>query len=175
MDEVQTTAREKGQVNRLESLGSRSEGAPKMPFLKQQKPPRRLEGRRTLNNGAAIQLDRITPDPNQPRKEFDPEALRQLAESIKERQLQPINVRWDESLELYVIISGERRYRACQLAELSTIDCMVVDGELTERHPSHTTYRELLTRRFKTFGAGKRLSGADAAQRMEFQGVGPIA
>ncbi|WP_152054223.1 ParB/RepB/Spo0J family partition protein, partial [Tautonia marina] len=132
MDEVKTTAREQGQVNRLESLGSRKAGSGDLSFLKQQKPPRKLEGRRALSNVAAIRLDRITPDPKQPRKEFDPEALQHLAESIKERQLQPINVRWDEGLEQYVIISGERRYRACQLAELETIDCMVLDGDLTE-------------------------------------------
>lgn len=55
------------------------------------------EGRRQLREACSIRLDRIIPDPDQPRKEFDPDALGRLAESLRARgQLQPIRVRWDE-------------------------------------------------------------------------------
>jgi ParB family chromosome partitioning protein len=132
MDDTQTPVRRRGRANRLESLGSRGGAAIKAPALAHQRPPRHLEGRRPLHNVAQIKLDRITPDPGQPRKEFEAEGLRQLAESLKQRQLQPILVRWDAGLEKYVIVSGERRYRASQLAGRDAIDCMVVEGEITE-------------------------------------------
>src|SRR4051812_21860629 len=59
---------------------------------------RQGDGRRRLDSGAKIRVDRIVADPNQPRTEFDQEALQQLAASLKERgQLQPVRVRWDDS------------------------------------------------------------------------------
>lgn len=73
-----------------------------------------------------IELDRIVPDPDQPRKHFDPEAMETLSVSLKERgQMQPIRVRWSESLGLYTIISGERRYRGAMMAGLKTLTCVV--------------------------------------------------
>ena len=58
----------------------------------------KYRGAARIKDALAIELDRIMPDPDQPRKEFDPEALADLAASLKARgQLQPIRVRWDEA------------------------------------------------------------------------------
>ena len=82
---------------------------------------------------AVIDLERIVPDPDQPRKEFDAEALARLAASLKARgQLQPIRVRWDDARGSYVIIMGERRWRAAGLAGLPALTCVIHDGPLTE-------------------------------------------
>ena len=59
----------------------------------------KYQGAARLKDALPIELDRIVPDPDQPRKEFDPEALGRLAASLKARgQLQPIRVRWDEAV-----------------------------------------------------------------------------
>lgn len=92
-----------------------------------------MKGRKKHNNAAIIDIDRIMPDPDQPRKDFDKEALEQLAHSLKTKtQLQPIRVRWDGTLDKYVIIAGERRYRAAKLANLPTLDCVVHDKVLSD-------------------------------------------
>ena len=91
--------------------------------------PDRLQGVARSKNAAEIPVDRIGPDPDQPREEFDAEALGRLAESLKTRgQLQPIRVRWDEEQGAYVIVCGERRWRAAELAGLPTMSCVIVDG-----------------------------------------------
>lgn len=71
-----------------------------------------------------IKLSEIYPNPNQPRKNFDQESLEELAESIRVHGLiQPIIVnKMDDG---YLIIAGERRYRACKLAGLTEIDAIV--------------------------------------------------
>lgn len=94
-----------------------------------------LEGRRTLRNLASIRLDRIISRP-QVREEFDEDALNELADSLKSKgQQQPIRVRWDAEAEgdgRYIILQGERRFRASKIAGLETIDCVVHSGELTD-------------------------------------------
>ena len=91
---------------------------------------RQGEGRRRLETACAIRLERIIPDPSQPRTEFDRESLSRLAESLKTRgQLQPIRVRWDESADRYVVVVGERRYRAATLAGFDTIACVVTASD----------------------------------------------
>ena len=93
---------------------------------------RRSEGWKRLEAAAVIRLDRIVADPNQPRMEFDPESLARLATSLRERgQLQPIRVRWDDTASRYVVVVGERRWRAAQLAGLESLACVVVAGEPT--------------------------------------------
>jgi len=60
------------------------------------------------------------------RKTIDPASIAELAQSIREVGiLQPIAVRYDESAETYVIISGERRYRAALFVKLTEIPCLV--------------------------------------------------
>jgi ParB family chromosome partitioning protein len=93
---------------------------------------RQSQGRKRLDAAAVIRVDRIIPDPNQPRAEFDPEDLARLAESLRERgQLQPIRVRWDDALDRYIVVVGERRWRSAQIAGLETLACVVVHGEPT--------------------------------------------
>lgn len=71
-----------------------------------------MEGRKRLRNAVSIEIERIITDA-QHREHFDEESIDRLAQSIaKEGQLQPIRVRWDETRSLYVVIAGERRYRA---------------------------------------------------------------
>lgn len=70
----------------------------------------RFKGTGRLRGAMMIPADRITPDPDQPRKEFDREALEQLAASLRDRgQVQPIRVRWNADLGKWIIIAGERR------------------------------------------------------------------
>lgn len=74
-----------------------------------------------------ISIDSVAPNPFQPRKEFDEEGLIQLAESIKSKGvLQPIIVTELEP-ESYQLVAGERRLRACMLAELEKIPAIVVN------------------------------------------------
>jgi ParB family chromosome partitioning protein len=71
-----------------------------------------------------IDIARIRPNPNQPRIQFDEESLDELAESIRQRGvLQPILVRPEG--DDYMIIAGERRWRAAQRARLHAIPAIV--------------------------------------------------
>jgi ParB family chromosome partitioning protein len=90
-------------------------------------------GRRALRSFGQIALTRVIPDPDQPRVEFDDNALEQLAQSIREQgQLHPIRVRWSDAHDSWLIISGERRYRAAKQAGLPTIQCYFHEGDLTK-------------------------------------------
>ncbi len=75
-----------------------------------------------------IPLKDIRPNPFQPRKSFDEAALIELAESIKEDGLlQPIVV--TEDIDGYVLIAGERRFRASKLAKLKEIRAVVLNSD----------------------------------------------
>jgi ParB family chromosome partitioning protein len=77
------------------------------------------------NTIAMIPLSQVSPNADQPRKDFDEEALQELAESIKVYGLiQPITVRRFNEKE-YQLISGERRWRASQLAGLTEIPAYI--------------------------------------------------
>ena len=94
--------------------------------------PEKYQGSSRIKDALAIELDRITPDPDQPRKEFDPEALEALASSLRDRgQLQPIRVRWSSGAGRWMIVSGERRWRAARMAGLATLACVEAKGEMT--------------------------------------------
>ena len=72
-----------------------------------------------------IPLDRIQANPNQPRREFDEESLRELSDSIREIGIiQPITLRKQSDNE-YQIIAGERRFRAAMMAGLQTIPAYI--------------------------------------------------
>ena len=80
------------------------------------------EGSSTINE---IAIDQIEANPNQPRREFDPESLQELANSIKQLGLvQPITLR-QISENKFQIIAGERRWRASQLAGLKAIPAYI--------------------------------------------------
>jgi ParB family chromosome partitioning protein len=82
----------------------------------------RTQGSSNLNE---IEISLIEPNPNQPRREFDQEALQELANSIREVGIiQPITLRQMDNGK-YQIIAGERRWRASQLANLTTIPAYI--------------------------------------------------
>lgn len=86
------------------------------------------EGSLTKDSVHEIPLKDIRPNPFQPRKHFDDEALTQLGESIKNDGLiQPIVVK--EDIDGYIIIAGERRYRASKLAKLKEIRAIVIHAD----------------------------------------------
>lgn len=73
-----------------------------------------------------VNILEIAPDPDQPRKDFDPAELQELAESIRTAGvIQPITVRAHPSGTGYMIIAGERRWRAAKLAGLNFIPCIL--------------------------------------------------
>ena len=86
-----------------------------------------LFGENTAENSGAVtvRLNDIEPNRDQPRKDFDEEALGELADSIaKHGLLQPIIVR-PMSSGNYQIIAGERRWRACRMAELNEVPVII--------------------------------------------------
>ena len=88
----------------------------------------RAVGVSDLVDAKEIRLDRIAPDPRQPRQTFDDERLQELAASIRlEGVLQPIAVRYLRDADRYVILHGERRWRAAALAGLASIPAIVRD------------------------------------------------
>lgn len=82
-----------------------------------------------------IPISQINPNPDQPRQNFDEEALEELATSIRELGIiQPLTLR-SVGQDSYQIISGERRYRAALLAGLNTVPAYIRtanDSEVTE-------------------------------------------
>ena len=98
---------------------------------------------KTVDNGVyplsmakEIRVDRLKPDPNQPRKSFDPEGLNELAASITEQGiLQPLVVEFvaDDERGHFQLIHGERRWRAAQMAGLETVPVVIrqIENETT--------------------------------------------
>ncbi len=79
-----------------------------------------------------IEVVRIDPNPDQPRREFEPEALRQLADSIRQHGvLQPVVVR--QAGSRYELVMGERRFRASQLAGRRSVPAVVLDVDPADR------------------------------------------
>ncbi|WP_019538700.1 ParB/RepB/Spo0J family partition protein [Proteiniphilum acetatigenes] len=101
---------------------------------------RGLDALITFNDGetqgsssiSEVELDKIIPNPDQPRRVFDEEALRELSVSIKSiGVIQPVTLRKLED-DTYQIIAGERRYRASQMAGLSTIPAYIKTADNDE-------------------------------------------
>lgn len=91
-----------------------------------------------------LSLLRVQPDPDQPRRQFDEAALEELTASIKEHGvLQPIIV--TEKDGTYMIVAGERRYRAAKAAGLPSIPALV--RSLTNQHKLELSLIENLQRR----------------------------
>ena len=77
---------------------------------------------------SSILMSKIKPNPNQPRKNFEDKSLKQLAQSIEEKGLiSPITVKQVDSK--YIIVAGERRYRAHKLLNKKKILAYVIDAE----------------------------------------------
>lgn len=85
-----------------------------------------------------LNLTDITPDPNQPRKDFEPNSLQELAESIRAQGvLQPIKVRRNPNSghdqPKYMLVFGERRWRASKIAGKTTIPSIVIALDLSDQ------------------------------------------
>ena len=104
-----------------------------------------------------IDIDLISPNPNQPRKVFEQDKLDELTESIKKYGvIQPIIVRKEG--EFYTIIAGERRWRACKNANIKTMPCIIRDIE--KRNASEIALIENIQR--------EDLNAIDEANAYEF-------
>ncbi len=87
-----------------------------------------LPGERVID----LEVDKISPDPNQPRKNFDAQTIQALADDIRNHGLiSPIIVRTD-GVGRYVIVAGERRWRAFQLLKEPTIKAIIRDAYKAE-------------------------------------------
>lgn len=92
-----------------------------------------------------IPLTRLVPDPAQPRKYFDEQALTELQTSLKRHGvLQPILVREGQD-GAYVIVSGERRFQAARNLALESVPAIVIEGEPAEIAIIENLLRENLT------------------------------
>src|SRR3970040_1858410 len=81
--------------------------------------------------GKMIPLERIRPNPNQPRKELGD--LTDLTHSIRQKGvLEPLLVRFDAEDDMYTIISGERRFHASKAAGLMEVPCIERDADSAE-------------------------------------------
>ncbi|MEO0999272.1 MAG: ParB/RepB/Spo0J family partition protein [Pseudomonadota bacterium] len=83
---------------------------------------------------ATLPLDRLVPNPDQPRRHFSEDALEDLARSLREKGvLQPLIVRPDPSGgDTYQIVAGERRWRAAQRAQLHDVPVLIRNLDDTE-------------------------------------------
>lgn len=103
-----------------------------------------VENGNEVSESSQLPISEIEPDREQPRKNFDDEALAQLSQSISEHGiLQPIVVR-PTAQGRYVIVAGERRWRAARLAGLTTVP--VVVRELTKQEADELALVENLQR-----------------------------
>jgi ParB family chromosome partitioning protein len=80
-----------------------------------------------------VPVEKLIPNPNQPRRDFGPEALEDLANSIRQKGvIQPLIVRSIEGTDQFEIVAGERRWRAAQLAQLHELPVLVREFDDTE-------------------------------------------
>src|SRR5215475_8291968 len=126
--------RQSGMSNAAESMGAGVPGRTALgsalhgaTALSPAAVPASLQGVTRNKDAAHIPTEKIGPDPEQPREEFDQDELQKLAESLRTRgQLQPITVYWEEGRGQYVLVFGERRWRAAKLAGISTMTAIIL-------------------------------------------------
>jgi len=147
-----------------ESVGVRSSAA--QPRLSPVPSPKDT-GRRPVQNFGRIDIGQVMADPTQPRGEFADESIERLAKSIQEKgQLSPIRVRWSDEHRKWMIVAGERRWRATRHAGLPTIECyfhedQLAPSEILEQQLIENCLREDLrpTEEAKAFGRLMELNG----------------
>lgn len=121
-------------VSKVSESNVKKEAAVKPVAKKEESKPvaeiKEKEDQKDLIRAIYVPVSSISPNPNQPRKTFDEEALNELAASIKEQGvIQPLIV--EEIVPgHYSIVAGERRFRAAQIAKLDTVP--VIIKSLTE-------------------------------------------
>ena len=121
-------------VSKVSESNVKKEAAVKPVAKKEEsKPVAEIKGKedqKDLIRAIYVPISSISPNPNQPRKTFDEEALNELAASIKEQGvIQPLIVE-EIVTGHYSIVAGERRFRAAQIAKLDTVP--VIIKSLTE-------------------------------------------
>lgn len=95
--------------------------------------PGKYDGLKAFRDARLIAIDKLVPDPDQPRKVFSDEAIDRLADSLRARgMLQPIRARWDLDLGRWVIVAGERRFRAARRAGWAEVPCVTVEAVMTD-------------------------------------------
>lgn len=113
-----------------ESLGDRADPPPAAPVAAPANDPEAGWTRDRARGVMLLELSRIRPDANQPRKHFDADELDRLAGSVRARGiLQPVRVRWDG--EWWILVAGECRYRSAIAAGLNTVPAMRIEGLAT--------------------------------------------
>jgi len=89
-------------------------------------------GTAALASAKVIPVDRIVADPSQPRRQFDDDEMQYLSGSLRSLgQTDPVKVRWDAAQDRYVLIDGERRWRAAPMAGLTTLTAIVDNRDMT--------------------------------------------
>ena len=90
----------------------------------------------TTRSELLVPVEKIVPNPDQPRRDFQPEALQDLADSLRQKGvIQPLIVRKIANSDRFEIVAGERRWRAAQIAQLHELPVIVrefSDGEVLE-------------------------------------------
>jgi len=113
-------------------------------FLKDKREQKQNQVQDELRRLEEIPVESICPNPNQPRKTFDEEAIAELAESIRQVGLiQPLLVR--RQGEGYELVAGERRLRACKSIGLEKVPC-VVQSDIVEEDSAMMALVENLQR-----------------------------
>ena len=113
------TASKENEVKFTAKLEKKTEPAVKVRNIKE-----RIEAPRQKKVPMMIKISMVEPNPNQPRKQFDEDALLELSESVKQYGiLQPLLV--SDKKDYYEIIAGERRWRAAKLAGLKEVPVIV--------------------------------------------------
>ena len=121
-----------------------------------------------------IPIDKLRVNPYQPRKTFNEESLKELAESIKEHGvIQPIIVK--KSIKDYEIVAGERRYRASKIAGKTTIPCIVrefTDEQMMEIAVLENLQRENLNSIEEALGIESLMRNLNLTQEQVAKRVG---
>lgn len=80
-----------------------------------------------------VSIEHIQPNPNQPRRDFQPDALKELADSLRQKGvIQPLIVRAIPGGNRYEIVAGERRWRAAQIANIHELPVIIRDFDDAE-------------------------------------------
>lgn len=88
--------------------------------------------RKSTQGVMQIPIDQIRPNPQQPRSNLEPESLNELADSIREHGIiQPILVSAEADSDRFILVAGERRWRAAQIAGLTMVP--VIERNVTEQ------------------------------------------
>lgn len=101
-----------------------------LQFETRENVPPEQQGKRRLPGSYMIERDRVVPDPNQPRKEFDEAEMKALTASIEARGiLQPLTIRWNADISKFMIIDGGRRFDAATRLKLEQLPVWEQKGE----------------------------------------------